>query len=170
MKIINVLTIVLLIIVVISFFKFRKAIIQQKNKKTMYEHMYYVMNTWIKIKNYGLTICDFCDKHNIKSVAIYAVGEVGSRIYEELEKSNIEVKYFTDKKFIDNDSYMEYNGIPIVNINNYKDKNEVDAIIVSTTFYMDDITEMLKKMGVIKPIISLEEVVSKLHDSIENKK
>ncbi len=157
---------IFLVLILKFVYDIKKVTYSKLSEKNMYEQYYYITNTWVKIKNEGLGLEDYFHKKNIQTVAIYAAGELGTRVYEELKNTNIEVKYFTDKKVIENNAVMEFNGIQIVNINNYKEKNEVDAIIVTPTFYMESIEESLRKSGIIKPIISLEKIISDLHNTI----
>lgn len=157
---------ILLVLILKFVYDIKKYTCDKLRKKNMYEQYYYVTNTWVKIKNNGLGLENYFQKNNIQTVAIYAAGELGTRVYEELKNTNIEVKYFTDKKVIDNNAVMEFNGISIVNIKNYKEKNEVDAIIVTPIFHMESIEKDLKKLGITKPIISLEKIVSDLHNTI----
>ncbi|MBY6916659.1 hypothetical protein FDB64_14085 [Clostridium botulinum] len=157
---------IFLVLILKFVYDIKKSTCSRLSEKNMYEQYYNITNTWVKIKNDGLGLENYFYKNDIKTVAIYAAGELGTRVYEELKNTNIEIKYFTDKKVIDNNAVMEFNGISIVNINNYKEKNEVDAIIVTPTFYMESIEKYLKKSGITKPIISLEKIISDLHNTI----
>ena len=79
------------------------------------------------------------------------MGELGTRLYEELKDSNIVIKYVADKSSSIN--------MPDVNIIDVKDMtDDVDVIVVTPIFAMDDIRIMLEKR-LNCPIISLEDIV-----------
>lgn len=157
---------ILLVLILKFVYDIKKDTCAKLSEKNMYEQYYYITNTWVKIKNNGLGLENYFQRNDIQTIAIYAAGELGTRVYEELKNTNIKIKYFTDKKVIDNNAVMEFNGAPIVNIKNYKEKNDVDAVIVTPTFYMESIEKDLKKLGITKPIISLEKIISDLHNTI----
>ncbi|KHD15795.1 hypothetical protein [Clostridium butyricum] len=163
---IEIVCIIIGILILLLMYNIKKDIIEQKRKKSMYYEYYNNLNVWIKIKNSYFQIEDYIKENNINSIAIYGVGDLGTRLYEELKESSVEIKYFTDKKFIDNDGYAEYDNIPMVNIKNYEEKDSVDAIIITPFFYYESIKKDLKSFGVNVPIISLDTILSDIHNKI----
>lgn len=79
---------------------------------------------WIEIRQKGYSFKQYFKKENIFSVAIYGIAELGRRLYDELERSEIEVKYFIDR------SSNGLEGIlPFIMLEN--GKIDVDAIVVT---------------------------------------
>lgn len=156
------------ILLLILLYNIRKNIIDQKRNKSMYYEYYNNLNVWLKIKNSHLTMENFMKEKNIKSIAIYGAGDFGTRLYEELNESDIKIRYFTDKKFFGNNENADYNGIPIVDIKSYDKKNDVDAIIVTPFFYYEDIKKELQSFNVKVPIISLDAILSDMHNILLN--
>ncbi len=112
---------------------------------------YYIYNQWLAIHQRGKSLIDYFERKGYKTVAIYGMKELGERLYDELKDSNIEVKYIIDKN-ADN----IYADIDIITPD--EELKPVDAIIVTATYYFDEIEEMLCEK-VDYPIISLEEIV-----------
>ncbi len=133
-----------------SYFKNR--IIQQENKKiSKFKNYYYLLNKWLSLKNEGIDIKTYFTQNNIKTIAIYGMGELGDRLYEELLKSNITVKYGIDKNAGSTFSELEVYDLD-------SELPEVDAIVVTAVFAFDDIKEELNNR-VDYPVISLESVI-----------
>lgn len=113
--------------------------------------LFLMMNQWVAVKQEGKNLEDYFEKNNFYSIAIYGMSYAGERLLEELRNSNIVVKYGIDK----NASGI-YSDIDLVTM---EDKlEEVDAVIVTSIFFFDEIEEKLSaKMNC--PIISLEDIL-----------
>lgn len=113
--------------------------------------LFLMMNQWVAVKQEGKNLEDYFEKNNFHSIAIYGMSYAGERLLEELRNSNIVVKYGIDK----NASGI-YSDIDLVTM---EDKlEEVDAVIVTSIFFFDEIEEKLSaKMNC--PIISLEDIL-----------
>lgn len=132
----------------------------KKNKQEM-EHQqefskkivsyYALLNQWLKIKQQGKSLTEYFHKNDIQSIAIYGYKELGERLYDELKGSDIEIKYIIDKNIdyirAEIDVYSPDESLP-----------QVDAIVVTATYYYDEIEDELNDMGDFL-IISLEDVV-----------
>ena len=94
---------------------------------------------------------EYFHKNDIQSIAIYGYKELGERLYDELKGSDIEIKYIIDKNIdyirAEIDVYSPDESLP-----------QVDAIVVTATYYYDEIEDELNDMGDFL-IISLEDVV-----------
>lgn len=113
--------------------------------------LFLMMNQWVKVKQEGKNLADFFNKNNYKTIAVYGMSYAGERLCEELKDSNIEIKYAIDK----NASSL-YSDVNILSPEDTLE--EVDAIIVTPIFFMDEIEDMLsQKMDC--PIISLEDIL-----------
>lgn len=135
----------------VGVFCLKEKQIQLKNKKVdKFKDYYHLLNQWLIHKQEGKCLEQYFIDNNYKSIAIYGMGEVGNRLYNELKDSKINVLYA-----IDESSWSAYSDIRIINIDDYK---EVDVIVVSAIFDFDNIIkEISEKVNC--PIISLEDVV-----------
>ena len=82
------------------------------------------------------------------------MGELGCRLYEDLEKTDVQIKYAIDKN-----AASTYSEIEIVDLET--DLEEVDVIVVSVTFAFDEVKNELEKR-VKCNIVSLEDVLFSL--------
>lgn len=110
-----------------------------------------LLNQWLTLKIDEVSLEKYFIDNNIKTIAIYGFGEIGKRFYEEMKKSNIDVLYIVDQSV---DSVK--GEIPVLRKTDILEK--VDALVVTATYYFDEIEgEMSGKIDF--PIISLEEVI-----------
>lgn len=100
--------------------------------------LYQMTTEWVKAKQNGKKLSEFLTKLGYKTVAIYGMGITGDRVFEELENTNIEVKYCIDKN-----AKNIYSVVNVLSPN--ETLEEVDAVIVTTIAYFDEIEEMLSK-------------------------
>ena len=133
----------------------RKSIYLNSNKDddrvVKFKAYYNILNQWLFLKQKGKNLHEYFNINNYKTIGIYGMGELGTRLYEELKDSNIVIKYVADKSSSIN--------MPDVNISDVKDmSDDVDVIVVTPIFAMDDIRIMLEKR-LNCPIISLEDIV-----------
>lgn len=113
--------------------------------------LYLMMNQWVKVKQEGKNLASYFNDNDYKTIAIYGMSYAGERLVDELEGSGILVKYGIDKN-----AEGIYTDIDIVKPDDVLE--EVDAIVVTSIFYIDEITDMLEQK-VSCPIISLEDVL-----------
>ena len=125
----------------------------EKNKKMSDKHLalFLMMNQWVKVKQEGKTLESYFRKNGYKKIAIYGMSYVGGTLLDELKETEIEVAYGIDKN-VD----CIYSDIHIFDPGDNLD--DVDAVVVTPIFFMDEIEEMLSvKMNC--PIISLEDIM-----------
>lgn len=110
-----------------------------------------VMVQWLKLRQTGGNISNYLLERNYKKVAIYGMSFTGERVLFELKGSGIEVAYGIDKRAggvaSEIDIMLPDDNLP-----------SVDAVIVSETYFFEEVKSMLsEKLSC--PVISLEEVV-----------
>ena len=113
--------------------------------------LFLMMNRWVQVKQEGKSMAAYFERHNYKTIAIYGMSYAGERLLEELKGNGITVDYGIDK---DADAICaDFDMV-------FPDDNlkEVDAVIVTPIFFIDEIEEILsKKLSC--PIISLEDIL-----------
>lgn len=129
----------------------KKSFRKREEKIEKFKNYYNILNQWLIIKQEGKSLVEYFVEKNYNTIAIYGMGEMGNRLYNELKDSSIVVKYA-----IDNDANNVYSKIEIIDPED--DFEEVDAIIVTATFAFDRIEEKLREKTECV-IISLEDVV-----------
>ena len=113
--------------------------------------LYLMMNEWVRIKQEGKNIPDYLERNNYKTIAIYGMSYAGERLLKELQDTAITVEYGIDKK-----ADEIYSDIDIVFPNS--ELKCVDAIIVTSIGFMEEIKEILGKK-IACPIISLKDIL-----------
>lgn len=126
--------------------------VDEKSKKVdKFKGYYNMLNQWLILKQEGKSLTEYFKANNYKVIAIYGMGEMGNRLYDELRESDIEVKYAVDKN-----AAGTYSELDVIEKEDYFEK--VDVIVVTATFAFDEIeAEIADKVDF--PIVSLEDVV-----------
>ena len=119
-----------------------------------YERYFWTLNKWIFLKTHEIDLFKHPQLRNFGSLALYGMGEIGKRIYEELESSGRKINFLVDKNgdalFADIPIYTGMEALP-----------QVDVIIVSMICEFQEIEEHLKRVY-LGPILSFEKVVNDL--------
>ncbi len=138
---------------VVNYYK-NKKLVEKANKVDKFKGYYNMLNQWLVLKNEGKKLDKYFIHHGYKTIAIYGMGELGNRLYEELRNSEIEVKYAIDKK-----ADSTYSELDVYNLEDGLE--EVDVVVVTAIFDYEKIEEELENV-LSYPIISLEDVVFEL--------
>ncbi|MDE7430492.1 MAG: hypothetical protein K2N34_01010 [Lachnospiraceae bacterium] len=113
--------------------------------------LFLMMNQWVKVKQTGKSLVAFFEEEGYKEIAIYGMSYAGETLVEELAGSNVKIKYGIDKNadriFADFDVVEPESSL-----------DEVDAIVVTSITFFDEIEVMLREK-VNCPIISLEDIL-----------
>lgn len=113
--------------------------------------LFLMMNQWVKVKQEGKNLSDYFEKNNYKNIAIYGMSYVGETLADELKNTATKVAYGIDKKA--DSIYAEFDIASPED-----DLEEVDAVVVTSITFFDEIETMLEKK--LKcPIISLEDIL-----------
>lgn len=129
-----------------------KQVAQKAEKVDKFKGYYNMLNQWLILKQEGKNLAEYFDTNGYKSIAIYGMGEMGNRLYDELKGTDIEVIYAVDKN-----AASTYSELDVIDPDEC-DYEEVDCIVVTATFAFDEIEGKLEEL-VDFPIISLEDVV-----------
>jgi len=120
--------------------------------------MYYkTLIQWLKNRNKGIMTDEFFKKHKISSIAIYGIGAMGQMLLEELEGTEIHVRYFIDKRA--SDIFSKDIGTKVVVLDGIASEESVDAIVITPIYDFNAIEDMLYFMGVDATILSLEDII-----------
>lgn len=117
-----------------------------------FEVGFHIFNNWMKLRHDGKTLEGYFKDNQISTVAIYGIGALGERLYEELMACNINVVYAIDRIA----STKSIEGLKIVGAD--EELGLVDAIIVTPVQDFYAIEEKLE-YKTDADIISLEDIV-----------
>ncbi len=115
---------------------------------------YNILNQWMIHLHQNRKIDEFFIQRGYQKIAIYGMGELGNRLYEELENSRTEILYV-----IDQDAPSIVVDVEVKEPSEILE--EVDVIIVTAVFDFEEIVKDLRNITSC-PVISLEEVMKEL--------
>lgn len=138
---------------------FCRTIVTTDNEAEKFQVFFQLLNKWLSLKQQKKEIADYLKKRNYKKIAIYGMGQIGERLFEELKDSEIEVIYGIDrnKNVFDGDIdiYDPEETLPYV-----------DAVIVTAVTYYKEIVMLLRRK-VECPIESLENIITELGQEMD---
>lgn len=113
---------------------------------------------WLEIKQKGHNFDEYFKKNNIQSIAIYGMAALGCRLCDELENSDICIKYLLDRnpngmeKVLDF-AFLEGNFL------------QVDAIVVTVAGAEKEIVNEIKRKGY-QRVIGLSDIITDFKEYI----
>lgn len=126
--------------------------IKEKNEKINKFRSYYeILNRWLILKQEEKSLQKYFLYNGYKNIAIYGMGELGNRLYDELKNSDVKVKYAMDTNYSGEYAELDIKGFE-------DDLPKVDIIVVTAIFAYDEIENKLRNVVDYK-VISLEDVV-----------
>ena len=116
--------------------------------------MFLTMNRWLQMRQEGKSLADYLKEQNYRRIAIYGMSYMGERLLEELKGSEISIAYGIDRN-------AEGIYADIETVTPKEELEEVDAVIVTSIYFIDEITRDLSgKLSC--PILSLEDILYEL--------
>lgn len=120
-----------------------------------YKSYYELTNQWIMNKNKNKDIARYFVENNIKTIAIYGMGTLCELFFEDIKKTDIKVSYFIDKNV--DELYYGLDNISVIGIDDIRNQENVDAIIITPIFDYESILQDLQDIDT--RIISLEDII-----------
>lgn len=144
---------ILSVFILITYCIYKNKEIKSQNKKiNKFKQYYEILNFWLKATFEGKSIEKVIMQQGYKTIAIYGMGEIGQRLFENLKNTDIEVAYIIDEGV----SYFD--ELEIKNIGD--ELSPVDLIVITPIFDYEIISKKLSfyyqyKICSIKDIIDL---------------
>ncbi len=121
-------------------------------RPSIFELGFHIFDKWMKLKYEGKSLQKYFDDNCIETVAIYGLGALGSRLYEDLQALDVSVGYAIDR----NADNINIEGLKVYTLE--QQLPETDAIIITPVqFFCDIECDLDGKTDA--DIISLEDVV-----------
>ena len=118
-----------------------------------------ILEQWNKIKDAGYGIVDYLNKNGYKRIAIYGMGNLGYRLYEELDETGIEISYVIDR----NRQYIE----DIITVIDPDEQwQDVDIVIVAVANAEQDIIRRYQYKGY--NMVGLSEILNNMDETYKN--
>lgn len=122
------------------------------NELAKWKLFYYVYDRWLELRQKNILLSSWLLRRGYNKIAIYGGRELGARLFQELQNTEINVAYVIDK----NPENSLCKDISIVRPN--EKMGEVDAIVITAIYYAEEIKQELGSK-VSCDIVSLEELV-----------
>lgn len=113
---------------------------------------YSLSNNWEKMNKEGKTFQKFFEDNKMKRIAIYGFGEIGKRLYRDLQNLDIDIAYVVDQ----NADRICLENVKVVDLTH--ELEPVDVIIVTPIQFFEEIEETLRHITK-SDIVSLEEIM-----------
>ena len=113
-----------------------------------------MLHEWILIKIKKKRISDYLKQNGYSAIAIYGMNMIGELLVDELNDSDIEIKYGIDKR-------AEYIDAEIDMLKPDSELPDIDAVVVTAAAYFDEI-KLSRASKLDCPILSLETILHEL--------
>ena len=94
---------------------------------------------WLEIKQKGYSLTDYFIKNNYRSVAIYGMAALGRRLYDELENTDVEIRYLLDRNPNGLEKVLEFVSL--------QENLIVDIIVVTVAAAEKQLVKEIKAIG-----------------------
>lgn len=127
--------------------------IAQANQNILRRHDL-LLDNWLCLKEDGIDFSTYFKKYNYQRIAIYGMGKLGSHLFNELKKGNVQIVFGIDKKGIDCNCEIEV-------YTPSQQMPKVDAVVITILDQYREISELLyERLNC--PMITIEEVIQEL--------
>lgn len=124
---------------------------KEKTRTNKFRGYYDLLNGWLKLKHQKKSLASWFQEEKINRVAVYGMGEIGYRLIEELQDSEVIVKFGIDRK-----PDYAYGDFEIKSLD--EEIEGVDAIIITPIFAFEEVENELKKKFSGR-IISIDDII-----------
>ena len=132
--------------------RFSQRLEQVHAEANKFHDYFLLLSHWLEIKNRGGSAALYFEEMKYKRIAIYGMGELANRLFEDLQGTDIEIVYGIDQE-------PSSCATSIANVYSPNDElPAVDVIVVTPFSAYDNIENLLKKTANC-PIISIENII-----------
>lgn len=126
--------------------------LQQRSDK--YEMYLNLLDDWMVLREKGIRLDRYLLDRGYTKVGLYGYGILGRHFFEEMKNSNVQILFLVDqqrdKLYAPIPAYLPSDKLP-----------DCDAIVVSSVFFMEDISREMKSYGEYK-LLSLEVIINEM--------
>ncbi len=121
------------------------------NKNQKAEAAFFRAIKWLEVKQSGHNLSEYFKEQGYRSVAIYGMADLGRRLYDELENSDIEIRYLLDKNPGDMAKLLPFVSLDCGRL-------DVDVIVVTVAAGERNIVNEIREYGY-NNVIGLSELL-----------
>lgn len=123
-----------------------------RDRLAKFEDYFAITNKWLKNRNQNKSVSAYFEKNHFQKIAIYGMGEMGKRLYEELQLDGVDVEFVMDRRAQRLDPHLKVCSID-------DEIPSVDVIVITPTFDYEAIEQALREKTECK-IVSIKDVVT----------
>ncbi|MCI9446037.1 MAG: glycosyltransferase [Lachnospiraceae bacterium] len=132
---------------------------REKSAKTT--HIFEIFGRWTYLGEQGISMADFFQSQGAGRLAIYGLGYIGGRLFDELRDTGVEVVCGIDRQA----DRVAVENLPVVALDDEKTEEFVqrtDAIVVTAIYDVPQIKKMIEARFQDIRIFSFEEIIQEL--------
>lgn len=115
---------------------------------------------WLLNQMDGKKIEEYFHKNDIKTIGVYGMGKICELFYEEVKDTDIKISYFADVRA---EQYGSgFGDIELVKPEDISGLEAVDVIVITPTYYVEEIKNKLEDCGVTSQMLSIDEIIYEL--------
>ena len=132
-----------------------------RDDRERYQYNFLTVQRYLSMKCQNKEPIDFFRTYQIKKIAIYGLGELGKCLINDLKESEIEIAYIVDQAYM---AYSGgYQGNPVIGTDSIQLQNDVDAVVITVLYELNQIIDLLLEQHVpIDKIINMNDIVYSL--------
>lgn len=131
---------------------FSQRLEQVQAEANRYHDYFLLLSHWLEVKNRGGSAASYFKDMGFRKIAIYGMGELANRLFEDLQGTGIEIVYGIDQDVANCTTIIE-------NVYSPNDELPMVDVIVVTPFSAYDNIESKLKENTSSEIISIENVI-----------
>ncbi len=135
---------------VFSALRIRKVLKEYDGSSQKNRRLFLLALSILECEKKGNGLCSYFKRNGYKDIAIYGMGELGLTVYELLSNEDVNIKYCIDKRA--NELSLD---IPIICPDEIEEN--VDAIVITTIGYYEDISKTIREKTDC-PIITIDTI------------
>lgn len=131
---------------------------KQCGEGSFFQWGFMIFDKWIQIKNKKKSLATYFDDNSMKYIAIYGLGGIGKRLYEELSEENLQISCGIDR----NATNIWIDGLTMKSLEDILPK--IDVVVVTPISFYEIRKEIHEKMGEDIDVVFIEDVINYCFD------
>jgi len=125
--------------------------VRLRGRYDKFKRYFDLTNRWLELEQHNWKVEEYFQQNGYQHIAVYGLGEFGTRLADALSYSNVTIDYAIDRRKIENRQ---------IKVKNYQKDElpDVDAVVVTPFMVFESVRKDLKTKYSC-PIISIEEII-----------
>lgn len=111
-----------------------------------------LLNHWLYLRLNNIMLSSYFMERGYKKIAIYGMGVLGGRLYQELQNSNVEVEFV-----IDRNATMVHSEVEVVKPEDFPTDRDIDLIVITVNASKEALRGII---GGNTPMVYMDEILN----------